>query len=263
MYCKRCRYDLRGQTNDRCPECGEWFDPGNPKTYSLTRPVFLGLEARHIRSFLWANLAWSVPLIVLLDLNAYHSRHSDGTRSHPNPAWYRSQFKSIALEWFLQRELDPNRSDFDVEKAATQLDIWIDRRSWRRRNEWDYWTSSTLWVPWLVVGVTLLGAMRSRQRRRSGAILVVFLLMTTGLSFCADSVRNRIWPFGYDYLQDYVYVSGLNWDQANTTTIIAFEREPWYGKFRHVAFADFHVVSLPEGEFRKLLAAQGLGPQAQ
>lgn len=33
MYCRRCRYDLRGNTSRTCPECGREFDPANPKTF--------------------------------------------------------------------------------------------------------------------------------------------------------------------------------------------------------------------------------------
>lgn len=36
MYCKRCRYDLRSQTDGRCPECGRGFDPSDPRSYLRT-----------------------------------------------------------------------------------------------------------------------------------------------------------------------------------------------------------------------------------
>lgn len=258
MYYRYCRYDLRGQTNERCPECGEWFEPGNSKTNSLTKPVFLGFEARHVRAFLWVNLAWSVPLILLLDLNAYGSRHHHGTRSHPNPAWYSTTLEKITREWAIQRELDPNRSDFDVEEAEARLDVWIDRRALLQRNEWGFWTGSGLWVPWLIVSVMLLGVLRSRRRRRAMVVLSVVLLLGSVLSFRADSTANRIWPFGYDYLREYVYVSRLDWNQVEPTTIIAYGRELWYDKSRLVAFADSHVERLLEGEFRILLEAQDL-----
>ena len=38
MRCKCCGYDLRGLREDRCPECGDAFDPANAKTY-LLKPV--------------------------------------------------------------------------------------------------------------------------------------------------------------------------------------------------------------------------------
>ncbi len=35
-YCRRCSYPLRGLPEQRCPECGQAFDPGDPKTYTRT-----------------------------------------------------------------------------------------------------------------------------------------------------------------------------------------------------------------------------------
>jgi hypothetical protein len=35
-YCLGCRYNLRGLTEPRCPECGRAFDPGDPRTWSTT-----------------------------------------------------------------------------------------------------------------------------------------------------------------------------------------------------------------------------------
>jgi len=37
MRCKHCRYRLDGLADNRCPECGEAFDPGDPDLYDLIR----------------------------------------------------------------------------------------------------------------------------------------------------------------------------------------------------------------------------------
>jgi hypothetical protein len=34
IFCLRCRYELRGLTSRRCPECGRVFDPERAETYS-------------------------------------------------------------------------------------------------------------------------------------------------------------------------------------------------------------------------------------
>ena len=34
IYCLTCRYDLRGLTSSRCPECGRVFDPNSASTFS-------------------------------------------------------------------------------------------------------------------------------------------------------------------------------------------------------------------------------------
>jgi hypothetical protein len=36
MYCLTCYYNLRGLTSDRCPECGRFFNPSSPSTFSPT-----------------------------------------------------------------------------------------------------------------------------------------------------------------------------------------------------------------------------------
>jgi len=36
MRCKHCRYRLDGLADNRCPECGEAFDPNDPALVSVT-----------------------------------------------------------------------------------------------------------------------------------------------------------------------------------------------------------------------------------
>jgi hypothetical protein len=33
MYCRECDYDLRGSPEPRCSECGQSFDPDDPRTF--------------------------------------------------------------------------------------------------------------------------------------------------------------------------------------------------------------------------------------
>jgi hypothetical protein len=39
MFCKACRYELRGLSAHRCPECGRGFNPVDPGTFAATRSV--------------------------------------------------------------------------------------------------------------------------------------------------------------------------------------------------------------------------------
>jgi len=34
-----CHYDLKNLTEHRCPECGREFDPINPNTFDIPKPV--------------------------------------------------------------------------------------------------------------------------------------------------------------------------------------------------------------------------------
>ena len=38
MYCRGCYYDLRSLPRGKCPECGKWFDPEDPRTFIGCRP---------------------------------------------------------------------------------------------------------------------------------------------------------------------------------------------------------------------------------
>jgi hypothetical protein len=37
--CRKCRYPLRGLETHRCPECGRWFNPNDPKTMIVNGEV--------------------------------------------------------------------------------------------------------------------------------------------------------------------------------------------------------------------------------
>ena len=42
--CLECNYSLRGLPDQRCPECGRTFDPGDPRTMNMGRPIGRGLR---------------------------------------------------------------------------------------------------------------------------------------------------------------------------------------------------------------------------
>lgn len=68
MYCKDCRYDLRGLEADRCPECGREFDPADARTYDrfssrIRGLVAPGIGARATIAFL-VLLIWSMTVII-------------------------------------------------------------------------------------------------------------------------------------------------------------------------------------------------------
>lgn len=48
MHCLTCDYDLRSLSDNRCPECGRWFDPHDPASYGPSKELdreFRGFQA--------------------------------------------------------------------------------------------------------------------------------------------------------------------------------------------------------------------------
>jgi hypothetical protein len=43
-YCLKCGYDLRGQVENRCPECGSEFNPDDPATFAESPPFGIRLR---------------------------------------------------------------------------------------------------------------------------------------------------------------------------------------------------------------------------
>ena len=61
MYCRRCQYLLRELTQSVCPECGQSFDPDDPKTFSWS-PV--NPRRQRIRS-IWIAAVMGVAVVVI------------------------------------------------------------------------------------------------------------------------------------------------------------------------------------------------------
>lgn len=57
MFCRRCKYDLRGTDGPRCPECGQGFDPTDARSYRLTLEPWWRRRVKHLRH------VWLLPLI--------------------------------------------------------------------------------------------------------------------------------------------------------------------------------------------------------
>jgi hypothetical protein len=77
MYCRKCGYQLAGLSANRCPECGQTFDPANRRTY-LQHPK--GSSRRW-----WLRVA-GIALLVLLALVA--------TGMYGTHAWLRWRWRS-------------------------------------------------------------------------------------------------------------------------------------------------------------------------
>lgn len=72
-YCLRCGYPLVAQTENRCPECGDSFDPNNPDSYRerpmrKPQPVIL-LLAVYLMPFVLNSL-----LLTVIGTGKWHRR---------------------------------------------------------------------------------------------------------------------------------------------------------------------------------------------
>ena len=132
MYCKRCRYDLRGQVETRCPECGRAYCPGDPNTYLSENRHALLIVARQVRKAatfpptlltLGFIILMSGPLFLLPQLSSGPSL-SLRVISQRN-------LKSIVTAWMIQRFDHPSNGPFEFTQVKNQLlprlSAWTDQ----------------------------------------------------------------------------------------------------------------------------------------
>lgn len=61
MFCRKCHYDLRGHSTHRCSECGDAFNPTDPKTFLLELPP----KPDYVRRFIaFVIIAIAVALVI-------------------------------------------------------------------------------------------------------------------------------------------------------------------------------------------------------
>ncbi len=65
MFCRTCKYDLKGATEDRCPECGHPFDPADPRSTLQTRHQVLVHTARDVLAMTGALTVFVVGTLTL------------------------------------------------------------------------------------------------------------------------------------------------------------------------------------------------------
>lgn len=88
-YCRQCGYQLNGLSENRCPECGQTFDPNEPRTFALTpnywrqhrwlpaalaSPVVAVVLAAMAMSIFWpgrmVELVWAVSFVLWIGIDA-------------------------------------------------------------------------------------------------------------------------------------------------------------------------------------------------
>jgi hypothetical protein len=67
MYCKSCKYDLRGLGEGRnCPECGAPFDPGKRETFLAALPAPLTTVKRARDLILLIAISSLIAFLIML-----------------------------------------------------------------------------------------------------------------------------------------------------------------------------------------------------
>lgn len=74
MYCRKCKYCLYGLIVNRCPECGQPFDPGNPHTFLESPGIRWDLLGPWLR--IWEPIV-SVVCLVLFYEFSLRGRHAE------------------------------------------------------------------------------------------------------------------------------------------------------------------------------------------
>lgn len=260
MRCLACRYDLRGQTVYRCPECGLLFDPGDPLTY-LTADE--GTLRGSIEAFLATWRRRWLRIGVILGLALFILAPALGSMRCPT-CLYSScstffKLRSAVQAWAVAREAGQSGSQFDLQAALPYLRPGYDRLSaaWHRVRLQFNFPLKLILMPTLGFCLVTYTAFRGASRCRAAVFLACAVTVFSCLGALAafGAVIDRRHPPSYAYVDEFVF---LEWDESTPIHhIIAYAKEPEPTGHRIVAFADGHADALTDREFHKSLAALG------
>lgn len=278
MYCRSCRYDLRGKIAQFCPECGRQYSAEDPRTFLAAPPT----TARRLRAAASRVLPKSPKRLtvgfgallscwLMLCLLLPRLTHCGGVEY---TGISKANLRAIIRQWQSQDLRNPRQARFDVETMKKtiepRLSAWRDQEAitsrsvWQRRlNDW----SPLLYV--LLVYVVLMIAVcgqRPRLRRALWLCLVVLVSVILARQKHAE-FESLVWPGDHEYLNDYAYVESLPPIKPallqNGRLVVAYEKRHWPSGSRVVGFADGVTTFVNERELVELLAAQGLELQSE
>lgn len=265
MYCRECHYDLRGQTEPRCPECGCRFDPRDGSTYLRQVPTALQTVFRNDAVRIFAKLLTLAVLHGVLFVLFYPGLFSSRCGPVSGRAISRSLLRSIVEAQLLNADSSSEDGTLTIEAVRHDLaPSWYSRGvepRYKRANRWNRRGVDILTWCLLAIGPTIGTALFTRRWLRKLAIVMASLciLLAVFLLTSAYVVGAFMRTSSYAYLNDYVLVPSFDWrrwESSPWNRIVAFEKNPWPGSSRVVATGPMTTRILKEGAFQKLLLEQ-------
>lgn len=269
MFCRGCHYDIRGSEIPRCPECGRDFVPADETTFlaelptlrSISRTAWAAIRSWAMRNRVWIVLCVALPWILAI-LNFIPSQPTHG----PSPRILSYiHLKAVMTTWLIGRNDRPAWTAFDKQAARREmrgsLSGWTELDMARSRSRLAYRLralSPAAFATAIVAGSIAI-LWRRRVRRISIALAILALLMLMP-SYNADVVSRMLYPGTHAFLDDYVYVTDVDFDSPNKGTIIAaYDWRTFKGQQRRIiGFADGHVEATDHEQARPLFEAQGI-----
>lgn len=263
MYCRHCYYDLRGQVDSRCPECGARFDPQDASTYLLRVPT-------RIQAFFRVNVVKTiVKLIViavlygLLIVLFLPGRGSSRCGPLTGRQLSRGMLNSIILAHVLNGDASAEDGTLTMEAIRPDLARWWYSRSlepqYVRANRWSRRSLDILTWSVLAIGPALAMIALTRRWARAisiamASICVLLVLFSLATAYIVGGFRRSL---SYDFVDDYVLVSNVDWRQplsGEWNGLIAFEKKPWPRSVRVIATSPGTIRIVKESDFQERLS---------
>jgi len=264
MYCRNCYYDLRGQENLRCPECGTEFDPDDPKSYCPAMPGYFSRVCANIRR--WRIAIGTVltvavfSLIVLFFSAMARNPVSDTLRR----SIHRSALRSIlTVSMMVQNEIYPDLR-LDLPAIRKQLSPGYSCGHGADTFQSACRLRSFLYdspVLTMVASCYLVSMLWLWRRNTRVAVIVssmLLLLSVLGRMYTSE-VASTLFPKSTSYVDDFVLLDDAESSPGPTRHVVAYEKTPSgsHGK-RLVGFGYSDLVWMTDSEFLPLLESQGV-----
>ncbi len=265
MFCRACRYDLRGQVESRCPECGNYFDFKYPESYLAEMPSLRGW----IRETLAGTWIWVLRLFLVLLTFGYYAlipsvTHCGGYTTAHFPS---RNLNAIIKEWQRQCQKDLIDCGIDKSKARDQLrplfSATADKAQLSAKYRFRY-KSEDAGVLMMGLGFfgSLLALTFAGRVKKWLLVTAILTLIASGISCSySEQLASLRYRGSYAYLDDY---DNLDPPFANQTdgwpaelTIIAIERGSTARGWKTVAMASGFVTQIPEDDVIDYLVCPG------